>query len=201
MLIDFDQRTVQSKIVFYGCAMSGKSTALQGLYRQLDGAQPIISIETSHAENSRTLYYDYGPLKLKFGAWNLQLNFWTATGQDFYCVTRPTVLQRTDGILFVVDSQLALTEFNKKSWDELKSFFGARLERIVPVIVCLNKRDLPDPVSAEVVRQVLPLRAQTPLYETIATKNINLFPAFKQLLDLVFQVHKVAKTSIMDQLK
>ncbi len=201
MLIDFGQRTVQSKIVFYGCAMSGKSTALRGLYEQLDGEGPLVSIETSHAQNSRTLFYDYGPLRLKFGMWNLQLNFWTATGQDYYCATRSTVLQGADGIIFVADSQDALVEDNVKSWKELRAFFGERLESIIPVSVCLNKRDLPNIVSDDLMRKALQLLSNTPIYETIATRNENIYPAFRQLLEWIFQIHKIAKTSIMDQLK
>ncbi len=181
--------------------MSGKSTALKGLYGQLNGGGPLVSIDTSHSENSRTLFYDFGALELKFGIWKLKLNFWTATGQDFYCATRSTVLQGTDGILFVADSQESLAEENIKSWNELKSFFGSRLEHIIPVSVCLNKRDLPDIVSDEFLRQTLQLLSNTSIYETVATENENVYPAFRQLLERIFQIHKAAKTSIMTQMK
>ncbi len=201
MLIDFGQRTVQSKIVFYGCAMSGKSTALKGLHSQLNGKEPLVSIETSHSNNSRTLFYDYGSLDLTFGTWKLKLNFWTATGQDFYCATRSTVLQGADGIIFVADSQDSLIDDNIKSWNELKSFFSSRLESIIPVIVCLNKRDLPELVTGAYVRTTLELLSNTPIYETIATKSENIYPAFRNLLERIFQIHKAAKTSIMNQLK
>lgn len=201
MLIDFGTRTVQTKIVFYGCAMSGKSTALKGLYHQLNGVNPVVSIETSHSKNSRTLFYDLGTLELKFGIWKLKLNFWTATGQDFYCATRTTVLQGADGLIFVADSQEPLIQDNLKSWNELKSFFGDKLEHIIPVIICLNKRDLPNLISEEELKQFLQLEPNTHVYETIATKNQNIYPAFKELLESIFLIHKAAKTSIMQQLK
>jgi len=201
VLIDFGQRTVQSKMVFYGCAMSGKSTALRSLYGQLNGHSPLVSIETSHDKNRRTLFYDFGALELKFGIWKLKLNFWTATGQDFYCATRSTVLQGTDGVFFVADSQDSLVEDNIKSWHELRSFFGSRLEQIVPVIICLNKRDLPNLVSTDFMRENLQLLSNTLIYETIATKDENIYPAFRKLLETIFQIHKAAKTSIMNQLK
>lgn len=201
VLIDFGMRTVQSKIVFYGCAMSGKTTALKGLYAHLNGSAPLVSIETSHSKDSRTLFYDFGSLELKFGIWKLKLNFWTATGQDFYCATRSTVLQGSDGILFVCDSQEPLMAENIKSWNELKSFFGNRLEHIIPVIVCLNKRDLTDLISVNFLNQSLQLHPGTHIYETIATKNQNIYPAFKELLENIFQIHKAVKTSIMNQLK
>jgi GTPase SAR1 family protein len=201
VIIDFGTRTVQTKIVFYGCAMSGKTTALKSLYNNLNGGTKLVSIETSHTESSRTLFYDFGTLELKFGIWKLKLNFWTATGQDFYCATRSTVLQGTDGIMFIADSQEFLLADNKKSWSELKSFFGSRLEHLIPVILCLNKRDLPEIISNQHIKTTLQLLPETPIYETIATKDENIYPAFKQLLEDIFRIHKTAKTSIMNQLK
>ncbi|MHA1650294.1 MAG: GTP-binding protein [Candidatus Helarchaeota archaeon] len=201
MLIEFGQRMVQSKIVFYGCAMSGKSTALKHLYTDLNGKSQLISIETSHQQNKRTLFYDYGTLDLTFGIWRLHLNLWTATGQDFYCATRTTVLQGTDGIIFVADSRRTLLEENSKSWNELKSFFGDKLEKIIPVVVCLNKRDLTDLIPAEDLRTHLKLHTNTQIFETIAIQNHNIYPAFKTLFENIFQIHKTAKVSIMQQLK
>ena len=181
--------------------MSGKTTALKGLYAHLNGSAPLVSIETSHSKNSRTLFYDLGTLELKFGIWKLKLNFWTATGQDFYCATRTTVLQGADGLIFVADSQKLLLDENIKSWNELKSFFGDKLEHVIPVIVCLNKRDLNNLISVEFLKEYLQLNSSTHIYETIATENHNLYPAFKELLENIFQIHKAAKTSIMNQLK
>lgn len=181
--------------------MSGKTTALKSLYSHLNGIKPLISIETSHSESTRTLFYDFGTLELTFGIWKLILNFWTATGQDFYCSTRSTVLQGTDGIVFMVDSQAFLLEENLKSWNELKSFFGPKLEEIIPVSICLNKRDLQGLTSAAELREHLQLQSQTPIHETVATKNENVYPSFKTLLEAIFQVHKTAKVSIMNQLK
>jgi len=201
MLIDFGTRTVATKVVFYGCAMSGKSTALKALYQDLNGSKDIVSIETSHSKDARTLFYDYGELDLTFGIWKLKLNLWTATGQDFYCATRPTVLQSTDGIIFVIDSRKSLLEDNLKSWNELKSFFGNKLETTIPVIVCLNKRDLPDIISVPLIQRTCEFHTSTKLYETIATQNQNIYPAFKALFESIFQIHKVAKTTILNQLK
>jgi len=201
VIIDFGSRTVQSKIVFYGCAMSGKSTALLGLYKNLNGGAPVVSIETSHQKNQRTLFYDYGSLDLTFGIWKLKLNLWTATGQDFYCATRTTVLQGTDGIIFVADSRKPLSEENKKSWNELKSIFGNRLGNIIPVVICMNKRDLSDLISRQELEEILDLDLTTPLFETIAIQNVNIYTAFKSLFENIFQIHKTAKASIISQLR
>ena len=133
--------------------------------------------------------------------WKMKLNFWTATGQDFYCATRTTVLQGTDGVIFVADSQESLFEENLKSWSELKSYFGSRLETIIPVVVCLNKRDLTKTITSESLERSLDLTEVTPIYETIAKNNRNVYPAFKKLLQKIFQIHKSAKITIMEQLK
>ncbi|TFG04584.1 MAG: hypothetical protein EU536_04320 [Promethearchaeota archaeon] len=205
MLIDFGTRTVQTKIVFYGSALSGKTTALRVLYKQLSSQQSkkqgILSIHTGHKNNNRTLFYDFGVIRLNFGIWVADLNFWTATGQDYYCATRSTVLQGTDGLVFMVDSQRALIETNIKSWSELIFYFGSKLVKLIPVVICLNKRDLLDVTPVHWFRKRLNLLPGTPIFETIAIDNHNIVEAFKALLEGIFRVHKDAKTCIMKQLK
>lgn len=185
--------------------MSGKTTALYTLYNHFNSfglpLEPLVSIETSHSQEKRTLFYDFGTFSLKFGIWKMKLNFWTATGQDFYCATRTTVLQGTDGIIFVVDSQETLLEENLKSWGELKLAFGSKLENLIPVVVCLNKRDLTNIISPEVLKKALNLAEYTPIYETIAVRDENVYPTFKALLENIFLVHRSAKNTIMNQLK
>ncbi len=198
MIIDFGSKTIQSKIVFYGPAMSGKTTALEFLFDKFK--EKMISITTSHLITPRTLFYDYGSIDLEFGIWKLKLNLWTATGQDFYCATRSTVLQGVDGIIFMADSRKEILEDNKRSWNELIEYFGSNLVTTVPIVICLNKQDLQNLVSEELFKQHLQLEDGTEIIKTIALKGLNVHEAFKKIFHSIFQIHRNIKDTISQQL-
>lgn len=198
MLIDFGTNTIQSKIVFYGPAMSGKTTALKYLFDKFQ--EKIISITTSHSTTPRTLFYDYGTIDLKFGIWNFKLNIWTATGQDFYCATRSTVLQGVDGIIFVADSRREIMPDNKRSWEELVNYFRSNLMTIVPIIICLNKQDLENLIGIEEFKEYLNLNHNIEIIRTIALTGENINEVFKKIFRAIFTVHSNIKDTISKQL-
>ena len=57
MIIDYGNRTVGLKIVFFGPAMSGKTTAIRWLFSTLDYADKLTSIENTVG---RTMFCDFG---------------------------------------------------------------------------------------------------------------------------------------------
>ena len=198
MIIDFGSKTIQSKIVFYGPAMSGKTTALKYLFNKFK--EKLISIDTSHLTTPRTLFYDYGSIDLQFGIWKLTLNLWTATGQDFYCSTRSTVLQGVDGIIFVADSRRELLKENKRSWEELVHYFRNNLGSIIPIIICMNKQDLENLIPENYFKKYLNLNKNIEIINTIAIRGNNVHKAFKMIFQNIFSVHGNIKDTISHQL-
>ena len=198
MLIDFGTKTIQSKIVFYGPAMSGKTTALNHLFDNFK--EKMISINTSHSTLPRTLFFDYGSIDLQFGIWKFKLNMWTATGQDFYCSTRSTVLQGVDGIIFVADSRREILEDNKRSWKELEAYFENNLSTLIPIIICMNKQDLDDLISEYEFKKFLNFNNKIEIVKTIATTGENVHQVFKKIFKQIFIVHSNIKDTISNQL-
>lgn len=191
MIIDFGTKTIHSKIVFYGPAMSGKTTAIKYLFNEFK--EKIISIDTSHRVNPRTLFFDYGCLDLKFGEWNFKLNLWTATGQDFYCATRGTVLQGVDGIIFIADSRSEILNENKRSWEELVGYFRNKLVNVIPIIICLNKQDLEHLVSIDSFKKYLNLNDNIEIINTIAIKGENIRQAFTKIFQNIILIQNKIK--------
>ena len=138
MIFNYDNKTLQVKIVYYGPAMSGKTTSLKYLFNYFGKEDLIESIESSMG---RTLFFDFGVLPFKGADWDLKFLLYSATGQDFYASTRPATLKGVDGIIFVVDSQTEYLEYNLRSWNELKAAFGSEFYSI-PTVISLNKCDL-----------------------------------------------------------
>ena len=182
MLTDLGSRKIIVKIVYFGCAMSGKTTSLRYLFKKFGRADALQSIET---RAGRTLFFDWGSIFIQKGQWKFQIDLWTATGQNFYAETRPTVLQGTDGIIFVADSEPNLMKDNIASWNELNLMLGNK-KKDIPVIVSLNKRDSPNAISVNEFKNYLGLNNSTVLFETIATEGLNILETFKVVIQKIF---------------
>lgn len=179
MLIDWSQHVIQTKIVYYGPAMSGKTASIRALFQQLNILSRLESIETS---TGRTLFFDYGPIELKHRDWILQIHIWSATGQDYYAETRSTVLTGTDGIVFVADSNPDLITENQRCWKELQKYFGPRLLNDIPVVFALNKRDIHPYISRFDFINALGLNGSSQIFETVATQGIRTVKLLQELL-------------------
>ena len=138
MIFDYEDKIIQIKIVYYGPAMSGKTTSLKYLFSYLGKEEKLESIESTVG---RTLFFDFGVLQIKGAEWSLKFLLYTATGQDFYAGTRPATLNGVDGIIFVADAQSEYLAQNLRSWGELKTLFGNEIYNL-PIIIALNKYDI-----------------------------------------------------------
>lgn len=138
MILNYNKKEIQTKIVYYGPAMSGKTTSIKYLFNHFKKTEKLQSIENSVG---RTLFFDFGVLRFKGTEWELKFLIYSATGQDFYASTRPATLRGVDGIIFVIDCNMEFLDRINNSWKELKIFFNENLYKI-PLLVALNKYDL-----------------------------------------------------------
>jgi len=140
LIIDHCQKTISLKIVYFGPALSGKTTSIKALFTQFGKEEEIYSIENTV---NRTLFFDYGTVTFQNQEWALKIHIYTTTGQDFYFVTRPITLRAVDGVIFVIDSQEEVFDRNLISWQELISYFNDSIDDL-PIIIAFNKQDLED---------------------------------------------------------
>jgi hypothetical protein len=138
MIFDQKNKEIQIKLVYYGPAMSGKTTSIKYLFNYYNKNNELKSIDNTLG---RTLFFDFGILEFEGKEWSLKLLIYSATGQDFYISTRPATLKGVDGIIFVVDSNEKNMERNVRSWEELIFFFREEIYKI-PILIAFNKSDL-----------------------------------------------------------
>ncbi len=148
MQINFGGREIALKLVYYGPALSGKTTNLRALH-QLTSDQARGRLMTLETRDDRTLFFDMLPVTLRAevpaGGMALRIKIFTVPGQVLHASTRRLVLQGADGIAFVADSQLSETEHNAASFLDLRrnlSELSLSL-RSFPVVIQFNKRHLP----------------------------------------------------------
>lgn len=151
---DEAQRKLIVKLVYYGPAMSGKTTNLMRLHDLLapELKGEIMTLET---QNDRTLFFDLLPLGFRAPSGLLvKLKLFTVPGQVAHDGTRKAVLSRADGVVFVADSQKTQSVNNGESFQNLvenAARVGLDFDRL-PLVVQFNKRDLPDILSEEEIR-------------------------------------------------
>ena len=138
MIIDHLAKTISIKIVYFGPAMSGKTTSIKALFSEFGKEEEVCSIESTI---ERTLFFDYGTVTFQNQEWKLKIHIYTTTGQDFYFVTRPITLRAVDGVIFVIDSQEDVYDRNLISWNELIAYFKESIDNL-PIIIAFNKQDL-----------------------------------------------------------
>jgi hypothetical protein len=186
MILNYEEKKIQVKIVYYGPAMSGKTTSIRYLFKYFNKDTQLNSIENSVG---RTLFFDFGILEFKGITWDLKFLFYSATGQDFYASTRPATLKGVDGIIFVVDSKKECLDHNFRSWKELNYYFGEDLYQI-PVIIALNKYDLNNgkKIDTQDLVPVIDFDKFNKIHvnKTIATIGKGILDSFEKIVKFIF---------------
>ena len=191
MQLNFAAREVAIKLVYYGPALSGKTTNLKALHELVrEGSRGrLMTLET---KDDRTLFFDMLPLVFKAetdaGSMSLRVKVFTVPGQVVHSSTRRLVLQGADGIVFVADSQTAETENNAESFLDLRANLkelGRSLSKM-PMVIQFNKRDLPNVRTDDEIDD-LARRGKEPVYKACAMKGEGVLECFFGLLDRSWQ--------------
>jgi hypothetical protein len=119
--LDFASREITIKLVYYGPALSGKTTNLVALHARA-GSDTRGRLMTLETQDDRTLFFDLLPLtfKSKDGDFSLRIKLFTVPGQPIHAATRKLVLQGADGVAFIADSRTAETGRTAESYLDLR---------------------------------------------------------------------------------
>lgn len=172
VFIDMPRREITLKLVYYGPALSGKTTNLQMLHRRMQGHTDG-ELVTLNTRDDRTLFFDLLPLRLAIrGTLSLRVKLFTVPGQVIHNTTRKIVLQGADGVAFVADSRISQTRANNESFADLRANLhdnGIAMSEI-GVVIQLNKRDLPGIRSDEEVARIR-AKGNEPVFTAIALRG------------------------------
>jgi len=190
-MVFFNYATMQmaAKIVYYGPGLCGKTTNLHHIYTKTSPQSrgEMVSLET---ETDRTLFFDLLPIDVGvIGGFKTRLQLYTVPGQVFYNTTRKLVLKGVDGIVFVADSQKAMLDANVESLSNLRenlAEIGLNLDDI-PLVVQLNKRDLPNVASAEEMKMALDPHRRYEHVESVASGGVGVFETLKMISKLTLR--------------
>lgn len=186
MFINWKMREINLKIVYYGPALSGKTTNLEYVHARTDPQLrgELICLKT---RGDRTLYFDFMQLELgQIKGLKPKFNLYTVPGQPCYIASRRLVLQGADGVVYVADSQLNRLKANMETLHNLEQnlqILGID-PRDFPLVLQYNKRDLPNIAPIALLRMQL-ARDGVPEFQSIATEGVGVIETLKGTINLV----------------
>ncbi len=173
-------RLLQFKVAYWGPGESGKTTNYLWIKRKLGKfkASRGFSIQTTQ---KRTLWADAVWLRIErnMGAERLVI-MWqvvTATGQERFLSTREFVLAGADGAVFVADATPGREGDNVRSFKELQALTAGIK---IPIVVQLNKVDVPGAISAGAMAKVLGVPARE-IHASVAVRGEGVIEAFNMI--------------------
>jgi signal recognition particle receptor subunit beta len=182
---DFAAKELTIKLVYYGPALSGKTTNLQAIHKLADTSSRgrLMALET---RDDRTLFFDMLPLTFRSDKdISLRLKLFTVPGQVIHSSTRRLVLQGADGVAFIADSQVGETDNNATAFLDLRENLKANGMARIPTVIQFNKRDLPD-IRPDSELSELAQRGKEPVYAAVALTGQGVLETFVGLLQMTY---------------
>ena len=184
-IVNTREKTLQTKVVYYGPGLGGKTTSLQVVHKIIDpeGQGKLVSLKT---DQDRTLFFDFLPLDLgDLGGYRIKIQAFTVPGQVKYNLTRRYVLMGADAVVFVADSQDHRLDENRESMLNLAENLQANgLQPDTPLVIQLNKRDLPNILPAKDMIEALG-KPDAPVFESSATQSEGVYEPFVESVRLM----------------
>ena len=191
MVINQATKQLQIKIVYYGPALCGKTTNLEKVHANVQGAQEKGKLVSLATQSDRTLFFDFLPVEaMAIKGYKTKFQLYTVPGQVIYNTTRQLVLRGVDGIIFVADSQYDKMQENVESFQNLEeNLRGAKLDLAeIPYVLQYNKRDLPNVAPVEYMEYLLNNRdVRVPAFEASAAKVEGVFETLNAITRLLLQ--------------
>lgn len=177
---------------------SGKTTAVDTLYRMTkdDGKDmvPVSPLTKISMKSGATLYFDRGVFQSQKHD-QVKYHIYTVAGQKQFSPLRHKVFQGTDGVIFMIDSQVHEFEENIEALLELKRESRGNLIKEIPLVVMLNKQDLDNVIDKRDIKHILKDEGlwyntddqlatwNPPIYKTCALygKKKNIYRSFSDL--------------------
>lgn len=197
--VNYNNKEITVKIVYYGPALSGKTTCLKYIYDSGEYRKKgkLITLDT---DGDRTLFFDFLPIEIgKLGDYAIKIQLYTVPGQVAYNTTRKLVLQGSDGIVFVADSQVVTREQNTESFKNLKDNLKANnipLEE-TPLIFHFNKRDLKETLPTDLLNKDLNPENKA-FFPTVAITGENVLEGLHAIMKMVL-VHLRNKLTVFQK--
>jgi signal recognition particle receptor subunit beta len=182
-LIDAEAQRVDCRVVVYGPAQAGKTTWLTHVAKATDGELVQPSADEASASHHELAWVGLGEIRGYTTRFQLTAPIGTAEHRE----ARRMLLQHVDGLVFVADATPGRDRDNAASFSELGTMLGDWGTPLagIPLVVFVNKCDLPGAVDVDEVVRQLGREAPANVASGSATTGDGVLDAFKAVAKLV----------------
>lgn len=172
-----DRREVNARIVYWGIEGAGKQTNLRAIHRKLRpdhrGRLEAIATPLDPSVCSYRLPIELGEI----AGVKTRIQILAVPGGSEQAPTRKQLLDRVDGVVFVVDARRDRIDDNVASLEELRAALAAygRALESVPLVVQYNHQDQSDPFVLEELYRKLDMK-DAAVFEAVATDGTGVLP-------------------------
>lgn len=175
------------KVVYYGPALSGKTTNIEALHGALDPTSRgrLMNLDT---KGDRTLFFDLLPVHFQTrSGFQVKLKLFTVPGQVMHESTRRIVLSGCDAVCFIADASKSQRTSNNEAFAGLVRNLKANgLEPDeVPTVIQFNKLDLPDTIGPRELQQY-EKSGREPIFRAVAIRGEGVVETLRGCLDLLW---------------
>ena len=186
MYVDNNRGEIQFKIVYYGPGLGGKTTNLEYIHANIDSSlrSDLVSLKT---RDERTLYFDFMSLDLGVVQNHKpRFHLYTIPGQLHYSFSRKIILQGSDAVVFVADSQPVRMNDNLETLLDLEQKLNEQNHTLAtfPWVLQYNKRDMANSMSIESMQKKLNF-LNIPFHQAVAVDGIGVFETLKTTIKLL----------------
>src|SRR5436309_3866416 len=187
-IINYAQKVINFKVVYYGPGVAGKTANLQHIHKSLPDTSKGNMISLA-AGDDRTLFFDFLPVSATtVRGFTAKFQLYTVPGQVYYNMTRKLVLRGVDGDVFVADSQWDRLQENVESFRNLEENlreYEYNLDEM-PYVIQYNKLDLPNVAPVEYLEFLLNRRARrVPSMQAVAVGGQGVFDTLNTVSRMV----------------
>ncbi|MCP5055801.1 MAG: hypothetical protein GY937_03640 [bacterium] len=168
---------VNARILYWGTPGAGKLSNLKMIHSKLRPDHRG-EIESHPTRIDPSVSYHSLPIELgDVGGSRTRIRIETTPGSPEHAPTRRHLLDRVDGVVFVVDTQRDQIDATLASWAELREILSEYGREVsdVPLVIQYNKRDLSDPFALEELHRKLELSGVA-AFEAVATEGTGILP-------------------------
>ena len=204
-IIHHERRELHSRIVYFGPQGCGKTTTIRHVYERTsrEPAPPMAAGSPAFTGGHLRLATDAGPpafagdyLRLSMGAlggFSMYLHLLATSGAAELDRERLAIVGRADGVVFLADAAPGAIDANRVSYQELVALLATNgLDvRRVPLVLQVNKQDLPGAVEVPTVARALGVEDRAHL----GSSALHGHGVFEGLKEIVGQVLGALKRS------
>ena len=186
--INYENREISFKVVYYGPGMSGKTTNLVYVHETLskEVRGDLVTLDT---DEERTLFFDFFPLELgTIAGYRVRFNMYTIPGQIYYEASRRLMLDGADGVVFVADSQPIRFDYNVMSYQMMEeNLISYGLDpKSFPIVLQYNKRDVENAVPIGTLESDLGIE-DIPVLEAVAIQGTGVMETMREITRKVIE--------------